>query len=196
MGYYYDQYLKNVTWSRAESNDNTISCTVVVSVSISYSRCFNPTFSSCTVTHLPYGLCTISSLTTSIYSIDNLLYPYALSAISSPYFFSSLCLSTYILPSMYTISSSSHNNPSFFFNAWITSYSLVLFLLISFIISKSSVIAVLLNIITSTVILLVHSSSLSNWTSLLSTFVFTWFFLDKMSTFVFVFPEIYHRVKS
>ena len=77
-----------------------------------------------------------------------------------------LLFGTYILSSIYTIPSSSYDNPLFFSNVWTTSHSLVLFLLISFIISKSSVVAILLNIITSAVVLFVHSSSLSNWTFL------------------------------
>jgi len=48
---YYDQYLKDVAWSRAEGDDDTISYAVVVSVSASYSRCSNLTFSLYTMTH-------------------------------------------------------------------------------------------------------------------------------------------------
>ena len=85
--YCYDQDLKDTTWSRAEGDDNTIGCAVVVLVSASYSRYFNLAFFSCTMTHLPHGLCTVSSLTTSIYSVDTILYPYTLPLISSSLLF-------------------------------------------------------------------------------------------------------------
>ena len=93
MEYCYDQYLEDTTWSRTEGNDDMIGYTVVVSVSISWSRCSDLAFSSYTMTQVPYGLYTVLSFLTSIYSIDTLLYPYTLPAILSPYFFSSLCLS-------------------------------------------------------------------------------------------------------
>jgi len=73
--------------------DNMIGCTEAVSVSTLCKRCWNLILSSCIVTHLPHGLCIVSSLYTSIYSVDNLLYLYALPIITSLYFFSSLCLS-------------------------------------------------------------------------------------------------------
>ena len=73
--------------------DDMISYAKAVSVSTSYRRCWNLISSSWTVTHLPHRLCIVSSLYTSIYSVDTLLYLYALPIITSLYFFSSLCLS-------------------------------------------------------------------------------------------------------
>jgi len=70
--------------------NNMIGCTKAVSVSTLCRRCWNLILFSCTVTHLPHGLCIVSSLYTSIYT---LLYLYALPIITSLYFFSSLCLS-------------------------------------------------------------------------------------------------------
>jgi len=46
----YDQYFKDKTWSRAESNNDMIGYAVVVSVSVSCSRYSNLTFSSYTMT--------------------------------------------------------------------------------------------------------------------------------------------------
>ena len=42
---------------------------------------------------------------------------------------------------------------------------------------------------------LVHNSFLSTLTSLLSSIVFIWSFLDNMSALVFVFSKIYHNIK-
>ena len=83
MGYCYNQYLKDTAWSRAKGDDNTIGYAIVVSVSTLYSRCSNLAFSSCTMTYWPHRLCTVSSLTISIYSIDTLLYSYTLPSIQS-----------------------------------------------------------------------------------------------------------------
>ena len=52
----YDQYLEDAIWSRAEGNNNMIGCAIAVSVSASYSRCSNLTFSLYMMTCLPYGL--------------------------------------------------------------------------------------------------------------------------------------------
>jgi len=43
----YDWYLMNATWTRIKGNDDTISCTVVVSVSTSCCRCYILASSSC-----------------------------------------------------------------------------------------------------------------------------------------------------
>ena len=93
MGYCYNWYLKNATWRRVKGNDNTIGCTKVVSVSASYSRCSNLTFSSCSITYFPHGLYSDFSWPIYIYSIDTILYPYALPLSYISYLFSSLCLS-------------------------------------------------------------------------------------------------------
>ena len=85
MGYCYNQYLEDATWRRAKGNDNMISCAKVVSVSTSYSRCSILAFSSCTITCLPYRLQTAFSCHSSIYSIDTILYPYALPLIHLSY---------------------------------------------------------------------------------------------------------------
>ena len=111
------------------------------------------------------------------------------------FFFNFLLFGMYILSSIYTILSCFHDNPLFFFSAWTTSCSLVLFFLIFSSISNLSVVIVPFNMVTSTVVFLVHNSSLSNQTSLLFFFVFTWSFLDKMSAFVFIFPGICCKVK-
>ena len=76
-----------------KGNDIVISCAIVVSVSASCSRHLSLAFSLLTMTYSPYGLWTISSCTIHIYSIDTILYLYALPLITSPLFFSSLCLS-------------------------------------------------------------------------------------------------------
>ena len=83
----YNRYLKDVTWRRAKGNDNMISCAKVVSVSASYSRCSNLAFFLCTMIHLPYGLQPVSSYYSDIYiySVDTILYPYALLLIHLPY---------------------------------------------------------------------------------------------------------------
>jgi len=88
----YDQYLENATWRRAKDNDDMISCTEVVSVSTSCSRCSILASFSCTITWLPYGLQPISSCLSHIYSVDTILYPYALPLIHLPIFISSLYL--------------------------------------------------------------------------------------------------------
>ena len=65
--------------------DNTIGCAKVVSVSASYNKCSNHTFFSCSMTHLLYGLHSVFSWYIYIYSIDTLLYPYALPLESYPF---------------------------------------------------------------------------------------------------------------
>ncbi len=87
MEYCYNQYLEDTIWSRVEDNDDMIGYAVVVSVSTSWSRCSDLAFSSYTMTQAPHRLYTVLSFLTSIYSIDTLLYPYTLPAISSPYSF-------------------------------------------------------------------------------------------------------------
>ena len=64
--------------------DDTISCAEVVSVSASCSRCFLLMFSLCSITCLPHGLHLVASCITCIYSIDTILYPYALPFIPIP----------------------------------------------------------------------------------------------------------------
>ena len=81
----YDQYLKNTIWRRVKGNDDMIGCAEVVSVSASCSRCSNLTFSSCSITYFPYGLHSDSSWPVHIYSIDTILYPYALPLLYHPY---------------------------------------------------------------------------------------------------------------
>ena len=78
MGYCYDQCLINATWTRVKDDDDMISCTIIVSVSTSCSRYYTLASSSCFVTYLPHVQWTISSLLVCIYSVDTLLYPYAL----------------------------------------------------------------------------------------------------------------------
>ena len=78
MGYCYDQCLMDVIWTRVKGNNNMISYTIIVSVSISYSRCYILVSSSYSMTHLHYVQWIISSLLVCIYSIDIFLYPYAL----------------------------------------------------------------------------------------------------------------------
>ena len=85
MGYCYDQYLEDTTWRRAKGNNNMIGCTEVVSVSTSCSRCSILAFFSYTMTCLPYGLQTVSSYHSYIYSIDIILYPYTLPLIHLSY---------------------------------------------------------------------------------------------------------------
>ena len=108
----------------------------------------------------------------------------------------SLLLGMYILPSIYATSSSSHADPSFFCNVCNTSFSLVPFFLILLIISVSSTTFLLSNTRILPTIFLDYISSFSSWMSLLSSFVLTWSFLDRISAFVFVFPGICHRMKS
>ena len=83
--YCYNQYLKDATWRRAKSNDNMISCTEIVLVSASYSRCSILALSLCTMTHLSYGLQPVSLCCSYIYSVDTILYPYALLLIHYSY---------------------------------------------------------------------------------------------------------------
>ena len=68
--------------------DDTIDYAKVVSVSTSCSRCsslaVSLTASSCILTHRLYRLHAISLWTIYIYSIDTILYPYALPSIHSP----------------------------------------------------------------------------------------------------------------
>ena len=73
--------------------DNTIGCAVVVLVSISYSRCYTLTSSSCFITHLPHVQWTTISFLVCIYSIDIFLYPYTLALVYYPFTSSNLCLS-------------------------------------------------------------------------------------------------------
>ena len=52
--YCYDQCLLEATWSRIKGNDDMIGCTVIVSVSTSYSRCYILASFLCFITYLPY----------------------------------------------------------------------------------------------------------------------------------------------
>ena len=82
-----------------------------------------------------------------------------------------------------------------FFSFCSTLCSLVLFLHIAS--NKLEFSAMFLcNIVISAVILLVYNSSFNICISLFLSCVFTWFFLDKISVFVFIFPRIYHSMKS
>ena len=81
----YDQYLEDATWRRAKGNDNIIGCTEVVSVSTLCSRCSILALSLYTMTCLSYGLQPVSSCLSYTYSIDTILYPYALPLIHLPY---------------------------------------------------------------------------------------------------------------
>ena len=74
--------------------DDMIGCTEEVSVSTSCRRCWSLILFSCTMTSLPHGLCIVSSLYISIYSVGTLLYLHTLLIITFLDFFSSLCLST------------------------------------------------------------------------------------------------------
>ena len=65
-------------WTRAQGNDDMISCTKVVSVSASCSRCCILALSSCVMTHRPYVLWMFPSCYHHIYSVGVLLYLYAL----------------------------------------------------------------------------------------------------------------------
>ena len=69
-----------------------IGCTKVVSVSTSCSKYSILTSSSCTMTQLPYGLQPVFLCLSHIYSIDTILYPYALPLIHLPILIFSLCL--------------------------------------------------------------------------------------------------------
>jgi len=79
----YDQYLNDATWRRAK--DDTIGCAEVVSVSTSCNRCFILALFSYIMICLPYGLQPVSLCLSYIYSIDTILYPYALPLIHLPY---------------------------------------------------------------------------------------------------------------
>ena len=83
----------NTTWTRVKGNDNRISCTAMVLVSISYSRCYTLTSSSCSMTHLPHVQWTTVLFLVCIYSIDIFLYPYALALVYHLFTSSNLCLS-------------------------------------------------------------------------------------------------------
>ena len=62
-----------------------IGCAIVVSVSASYSIYYNFASSSqSSYVILPHVLYIVSSFTPSIYSVDTILYPYALPLIQSP----------------------------------------------------------------------------------------------------------------
>jgi len=80
---------------------------------------------------------------------------------------------------------------SSFSNPFWTSSSLILFFWIPFnsVVFSTSWFSLKITISTSVLTLLVYSSSLSILIFLLSSFVSTWFFLDKISTLVFVFLE-------
>ena len=67
--------------------DDTIGCAEVVSVSASCSRCSNLTASSYLMTQLLHRLHIVSSCITCIYSIDTILYSYALPFIQFPLLF-------------------------------------------------------------------------------------------------------------
>jgi len=76
---------------KSKGYDDTISCVIVVSVSASC-RCYNLALFSyfpydC-LTYTSHGLYIVSSCHTSIYSIDTILYPYALPFILSTLIFS------------------------------------------------------------------------------------------------------------
>ena len=79
---------------KEQGSDDMIGCTEVVSVSISCSRCSNFMFFLYFMTRFPHGLHIDSLWLVCIYSIDTILYPYALSLESIPILISSLCLST------------------------------------------------------------------------------------------------------
>ena len=78
----YDEYLKDAIWTRAKGNDNIIGCAGVISVSASCGRHFNLALSSCIMTCLSCVLWTISSYTLHIYSVDTIMYSYALPLIT------------------------------------------------------------------------------------------------------------------
>ena len=86
MGYCYNWYLMDSAWTRVKGNDDMISCAVIVSVSISYNRYHVLASSSCFITHLHTVLWSVSSWPIHIYSIDILLYPYALPLAVYPLF--------------------------------------------------------------------------------------------------------------
>ena len=96
---------------------------------------------------------------------------------------------------MYTTPLSSHACSSSFLSSFGTSCSLVLFFQISSNNVVYSTIWFFLKFAISASMnsLFFHSSFLSILISLLSSLVSTWSFLDKISTFVFVFPGICHH---
>ena len=89
----YDCCLLDMAWTRVKGNDDMIGYAIIVSVSISCSRCNNLARSSCFITHSPHVQQAYSSWTTSIYSINTLLYSYTLPIDSSPTSSLNLCLS-------------------------------------------------------------------------------------------------------
>ena len=91
--YCYDWCLMDTTWNRVKGNNGMISYTKVISVRVSYSTHWCIALFLCYITHFSHILWTISSWTLHIYSIDILLYLYALPIITSLTSFSSLCLS-------------------------------------------------------------------------------------------------------
>ena len=91
--YCYNCCFLDIAWTRVKGNDNMIGCAIIVSVSISCSRCNNLARSSCFITHSPHVQQAYSSWTTSIYSINTLLYSYTLPIDSSPTSSLNLCLS-------------------------------------------------------------------------------------------------------
>jgi len=93
MLYCYDWYLMYAARTRAKGNDNTISCAIVVSVSVLYSGCCFITFSSWLYNSWTHVWWTIASCTIGIYGINTFMYPYALPIDSTLIIFSNLCLS-------------------------------------------------------------------------------------------------------
>ena len=89
----YNQYLLNTVWTRVKSNNDMIGYAASISVSVSCSRCDVLALTSCFMTWLYCVLWTYSSWTLCIYSVDTVLYPYALPIDHTPIPFSSLCLS-------------------------------------------------------------------------------------------------------
>ena len=92
-GYCYNWCLMDTTWTRVKGNDDKIGCTIMVSVSALYSRCYTLTSSSCFMTCLLHIQWITVSFLICIYSIDTFLYPYALPLVYHFFTFSSLCLS-------------------------------------------------------------------------------------------------------
>ena len=78
---------------KEQESDNTISFAKVVLVSTSYSKYSNFIFSSCSIIYFSHGLHINSLWLVYIYSVDTILYPYALPLESIPLLISSLCLS-------------------------------------------------------------------------------------------------------
>ena len=78
---------------KEQGSDNMISYAKVVSVSTLCSRCSNFMFSSCSMTCFSYRLYIDSLWLVYIYSVNTILYPYALPLESIPILISSLCLS-------------------------------------------------------------------------------------------------------